>query len=178
MTRVIAALLIFTLLAAGCTSDSTPSTALVDIGAGLKGPSGSTAAVYATGLDKAASLAFDEQGRLWVGTAGYSDSGQDGIFLVASAGATPVKVVSGLHTVLGLLWYQQSLYVASKEAVDAYSGFDGTAFASKRSVVAFPAGVGEVNGIVLAPDGRMQVGISAPCDHCTPTFELSGAVVS
>ena len=39
-------------------------------------------------------------------------------------------------------------------------------------------GVGEVNGLALAPGRRIQLGISAPCDHCTPTSELSGAVVS
>ncbi len=34
------------------------------------------------------------------------------------------------------------------------------------------------NGLALDPDGRIQLGISAPCDHCTPASELSGAVVS
>ena len=134
--------------------------------------------MYASGLPKAAALAFDDQGRLWVATADYSDTGLDGLYVVTQAGASPVEVISGMHTPLGLLWYQQSLYVASKEAVDAYSDFDGTKFANHRTVVALPAGVGEVNGIVLAPGGRMQLGISAPCDHCVPTSELSAAVVS
>ena len=178
MTRAIAVLVACALLAAGCGGNHTPSTGLVDIGAGLAGPSGLKATVYASGLPKAAALAFDEQGRPWVATADYSDTGQDGLFVVPQSGASPIEIVSGLHTPLGLLWYQQSLYVASKEIVEAYTGFDGTTFASHHTVVALPAGVGEVNGIVLAPDGRMQLGISAPCDHCVPTSELSGAVVS
>ncbi|MEY2460913.1 MAG: hypothetical protein QOG30_2743 [Acidimicrobiaceae bacterium] len=182
MRGALAAFAISVLLAAGCggnsTPNSAPATGLVDIGVGLSGPSGLTAAVYASGVEKAAALAFDDQGRLWVTTADYSDTGQDGLFVIPQAGASPTEVVSGLRTPLGLLWYQQTLYVASKETVDVYSGFDGTTFASQRTVVALPAGVGEVNGIVLAPDGRMQLGISAPCDHCVPTSELSAAVVS
>src|SRR5258706_307199 len=33
-------------------------------------------------------------------------------------------------------------------------------------------------GRALAPDGRLQLGISAPCDHCTPTLDQSAAIVS
>lgn len=150
----------------------------VNIGSGLKGPSGTAATAYATGMPKVAALAFDDAGRLWASTADYSDTGADAVYLIASRDASATPVITGLHTPLGLLWYQQSLYVASKEKIEAYAGFDGTTFASHTTVVALPAGVGEVNGIVLAPNGRMQVGISAPCDHCTPTLELSGAVIS
>jgi glucose/arabinose dehydrogenase len=175
--RALTAVATCVLLGAACGSGS-PSTTAGDIGAGLSGPSGLAAAVYASGVANAAALAFDGDGRLWVATADYSDSGRDGVYLVASPGASPVAVVSGLHTALGLLWYQQMLYVASKVGVEAYGGFDGTAFAFTRTVVALPADGGEVNGLVLAPDGRMQLGISAPCDHCTPTNEYSGTIVS
>ena len=111
-------------------------------------------------------------------TADYTDSGDDAVYLVPAPGATPIQVISGLHTPLGLLWYNGSLYVSSKERVDAYGGFDGSRFPEQRTVVTFPAGVGENNGLVLSPDGRIMLGISAPCDHCTPTLEWSGAVVS
>ncbi len=163
---------------AGCAASGPRSTSSVDIGGGLKGPSGLHATTYATGLVHATAMAFDSQGRLWVTTADYSDSGHDALYVVPSVGAPPTAVVNDLHTPLGLLWIGDTLYVASKERVDAYTGFDGTAFASHRTVVTFPAGVGEVNGLALAPDGRIQLGISAPCDHCTPPSELSGAVVS
>jgi len=123
-------------------------------------------------------MAFDAQGRLWVATADYSDAGEDAVYVVPQAGATPIAVVRGLHTPLGLLWIGDSLYVASKERVDAFTGFDGTAFASQLTIVTLPSGVGEVNGLALGRDGRIRLGISAPCDHCTPTSELSGAVVS
>ena len=154
------------------------TTALVDIGQGLEGPSGLKATVSATGLTHVAALAFDEQARLWAATADYTDSGEDALYVVGSPGATATKVVTGLHTPLGLLWYQQSLYVASKEKVETYRGFDGTAFGSHDTVVSLPKDVGEVNGLVLAPDGRIQLGISAPCDHCTPTLAQSAAIIS
>jgi glucose/arabinose dehydrogenase len=97
---------------------------------------------------------------------------------VAKEGTAPVEVVSGLHTPLGLLWYQDSLYVASKGRVDAYSVFDGTTFATHRTVLTLPDGIGETNELVVSPSGRLLVGISAPCDHCTPTSKLSGAILS
>jgi len=174
MRRLQLVLAAATVLAAGCGTGG----GLVSIGAGLKGPAGLHASVYARGLPQVAAFAFDPQGRLWVSTAAYRDDGHDGLYLVTAAGASPVEVVPGLHTPLGLLWYQGSLFLASRDGVVAYRGFDGAKFASSRPIVTLPAGVGEVNQLVLAPDGRMQMGISAPCDHCVPASKWSAAVVS
>ena len=88
------------------------------------------------------------------------------------------QAISGVHTPLGLLWYGGDLYVSSDGRVDAYSGFDGANFASSRTVVTFPDGTGEDNGIARSPDGRIVLGISAPCDACTPTAEYSATIVS
>ena len=178
--RTLAAVLVGALALSSCAAkaSTTSGPSLVDIGAGLRGVRGLHATVYATGLPHATAMAFDPQGRLWVATADYSDAGTDGVYFVPRAGSTPVPVVTALHTPLGLLWIGDTLSVASRERVDAYTGFDGTAFASQRNVITFPAGVGEVNGLTASPDGRIQLGISAPCDHCTPDSELSGAVVS
>jgi glucose/arabinose dehydrogenase len=134
--------------------------------------------VYATGLSHASAFALDAQGRLWVATADLLDSGDDAVYLVPSAGSTPLEVIEGMHTPLGLLWSASALLVSSKGRVDAYSGFDGSKFASQRTLVTFEAGVGEVNGLVMGPDGRIHLGISSPCDHCTPTTAWSASVVS
>jgi glucose/arabinose dehydrogenase len=171
----IAALVALAVMAAGCSSSSAK---LVDIGAGLQGPKGSHATVYATGLAKVAAFAFDPEGRLWAATADYTDTGHDGLYLVAKRGAKPIEVVSRLHTPLGLLWYHGSLYVTSKGRVDAYRDFDGTKFLRRRTILTLPAHVGESNNIVLASDGNLLMGISAPCDHCTPTSKLSAAIIS
>jgi glucose/arabinose dehydrogenase len=186
LTAVLAAALLVSSCTAGASSsDSTGSAeptplanGLSPIGAGLAGPAGLTATVFASGILQAAALAFDTQGRLWVATAAYTDTGQDGVNLVTAAGATPIEVISGLHTALGLLWVGDSLYVASAGGVEAYSGFSGTAFASHRTILALPAGVGEVNELVLGSDGRLRLGVTSPCDHCVPTSADSAAVLS
>ena len=178
MQRVASAVAATLLFAASCGSGSTRTSAPTDIGAGLKGPSALSASVHATGLLHISAIAFDGQARLWAATADYTDAGGDAVYVVASSGATPQKVIDGLHTPLGLLWMDQTLYVASKEKVETYTGFDGSSFATHTVVVKLPANVGEVNGLVRAPDGRVQLGISAPCDHCTPTLAQSAAVIS
>jgi glucose/arabinose dehydrogenase len=151
---------------------------LQSIGQGLRGPAGLEATVYARGLATAAALAFDSQGRLWVATAAYTDDGKDGLYVVDKAGAAPIEVLTDLDTPLGLLWYGGSLYVAATGGVVAYSDFKGTRFLAHRTVLTLPAGAGEVNELVLAPDGRMLVGITAPCDHCTPSLAVSASIVS
>jgi glucose/arabinose dehydrogenase len=163
---------------ASTTSSSSSTTSLVDIGADVKGPSGLTATVYAGGLIHAAAFALDAQQRLWVATADYTDSGKDGVYLVAATGATPVEVISALHTPLGMVWHDGVLYLASKTRIDAYSGLQGSKFTQHRTVLTLPAQVGEVNNMVLTSSGRLLVGISAPCDHCTPTSKYSGAIIS
>jgi glucose/arabinose dehydrogenase len=69
--------------------------ALAPIGAGLSGPAGSSATVYATGLPAMSAFAFDSLGRLWITTSGATDHAHDGVSLVRKRGAAPVKVVRG-----------------------------------------------------------------------------------
>jgi glucose/arabinose dehydrogenase len=180
----LAVLVSLTGVAAGCGGDDATATstsapaALVSIGAGIEGPAGLTATVYASGLEHVAAFAFDADGRLWAATAAFEDEGDDAVYVATEPGAQPVRVLTDVHTPLGLLWIGDELYVSSRERVDAYAGFDGTAFASSRAVLALPTGVGEVNGLAVSPAGRVYLGISAPCDSCTPESDLSGAVVS
>ncbi len=165
------------LVATACGGSGGAGSDLVDVGAGLKGRAGLHAAVYAKGLANASALALDPQGRLWVATADY-DAGNDEVYVVDSAGAAPKQVLSGLDSPLGLLWHDGALYVASIAGVDRYDGFDGAAFARHRSLLALPEGVGLPGGLVLGPDGRMRLGISAPCDSCEPEQDWSAAVLS
>jgi glucose/arabinose dehydrogenase len=170
------------LLAGACGGAAAPggggSSGLVPIGAGLSGPPGLRATTLATGLTDVATLALDPQGRLWATTAAYSDGGSDGVYVLQRPGTAPLKVLTGLRTPLGLLWLGDTLYVASRGSVDAYTGFDGTRFASHTTVVTWAADVGESNEIVLAPDGRLLLGVSAPCDHCVPASRWSAAIVA
>ncbi len=172
---------VLAVLMTGCASgsgDAPGSGDLAAIGAGLRGPSGLRAVVHTRAPAHVSAFALDGQGRLWLSTAAATDTGTDGVYLVARAGATPTEVISGVHTPLGLLWIGGELYVSAKDQVVAYGGFDGTTFTSHRTVVTFADGVGELNGLALGPDGRIRLGISAPCDHCQPTSPYSAAVVS
>jgi len=166
---------------AGCgagDAGSAKRVGLVSIGAGVRGPAGLTATVYATGLPTASAFAIDARGRLWVATSAASDHRKDGIYLVARAGARPVKVIAGVRGPLGLTWYRGRLYVASLGRVDAFSGLHGTRFAKRTTILTEPRGHGWNNGIVATPSGRLVMGISSACDHCASTSRWSATIVS
>jgi glucose/arabinose dehydrogenase len=166
------------ILLAGCGAAARSSrSGLAAIGAGLRGPSGLRATLYATGLPTVSAFAFDARGRLWAAAAGLSTHGRDGVYLVRGGRAT--KVISGLESPLGLAWLHGTLYVASIGRVDAYSGLRGTRFRRHRRILDGPVRGGENNGLVVAPGGgRLLMGITATCDHCTPRSKWSGAIVS
>jgi glucose/arabinose dehydrogenase len=164
----------------GSSSNTTKSSAsaLVSIGAGLRGPAGLHATVYAKGPHTTAAFAFDQQGRLWVSAAGLETHGDDGVYMIAQAGAPALKVITGLDDPLGIAWYQGRLYVASVGRVDEYSDFTGKRFAQHREILAGPAAGAENNLLVMADDGRFVMGITATCDHCKPSSKYAGSIVS
>lgn len=139
------------LAVSGC-AGSASADALVSIGAGLQGPDGTRAAVYARGLKNVSALAFDTDGRLWAATASYDAEGNDDLYVVTKAGSKPIDVMSMFRTPLGLLWYHGLLYVSSRSRVDAYGGFSGSRFTTHRTVLTLPSEVGETNELVLSPD--------------------------
>jgi glucose/arabinose dehydrogenase len=172
--------LLVALLTAGCGSTSTRSANghLVPIGAGIDGPAGLRATVYAKGLPNVATFAFDPLGRLWATAAGLANHRSDGVYLIAKPGARPLRVISGLDDPLGLLWYQGRLYVSSVGRVSIFSNFTGGSFTRHTTIIRGPVKGGENNNLVLAPDGRLLMGITATCDHCLPHSKFSGSIVS
>ncbi len=164
----------------GCGSSSMSATkaALVPIGSDVDGPAGLKATVYAKGPTTTAAFTFDQQGRLWLTAAGLESHPHDGVYLIAKPGAHALKVVSGLDDPLGLTWHDGTLYVASLGRVDAFTGFDGQHFTERRKILDGPVAGGENNLLVMAPDGRLVMGVTASCDHCTPTSKWSGSIVS
>ena len=150
----------------------------MSIGAGLTGLATLRASVYAHGPVNAAAFALDARGRLWVTAAGLDTHRHDGVYLLASRGARAVKVIGGLEDAIGIVWDRGLLYVASVGRVDAYGGFDGARFATHRRILSGPLAGAENNALALSPDGRLLMGVSATCDHCTPTSRWSGSIVS
>jgi glucose/arabinose dehydrogenase len=176
LSRITAVASVAVVLATACGSSGAPTTG--SIGAGLRGPSDLRASVFARGLAHVSALAFDARGRLWATTSGSSTHTNDGIYLVAHAGARPVKVASGLVAPLGLVWVGNKLIVSSLGRVTRYSGFDGSHFHHETVIIDGPVTGGENNNLVLAPNGRLVMGISASCDHCVPASKWSGSIVS
>jgi sugar lactone lactonase YvrE len=154
------------------------SSGLVAIGAGLKGPSGLTATVYGKGPATVAALTFDPQGRLWLAAAGLEAHAQDGVYLLAKPGGRAVRIIAGLSDPLGLDWHAGSLYVSSIGRVDAFGGFNGRRFTQHTTVLRGPVPGGENNVLVMTPDGRFVMGVTASCDHCVPRSPFSGSIVS
>ena len=113
-------------------SSSNSPCSLVPIGAELSGQSGTSAEVIATGLKNVSALAEDDAGRLWIATAAFTDSGTDALYVVARRGAAPMKVVSEMHTPMGLLWLDGVLYVSSSDNVTTYTNFNGSTFGTER----------------------------------------------
>jgi glucose/arabinose dehydrogenase len=184
--RLSALALVLSLLALpGCGSAGTRLTRrspaasqLVAVGAGLMGPPGLKATVYAQGPPTVAAFDFDPKGRLWLTAAGLETHTHDGVYVITKAGAPAQKVISGLNDPLGLDWYAGKLYVASTGRVDAYWGFNGSHFTEHRKILNGPQAEGENNLLVMAPDGRFLMGVSATCDHCVPTSKWDGSIVS
>jgi glucose/arabinose dehydrogenase len=167
----------------GCGSSASSPTGvktapLVSIGAGLRGPAGLHASVYARGVPNVAAITFDAQGRLWATAAGLTGHRRDGVYLITRPRAQPVRVISGLKDPLGLVWHGGRLYVSSVGRVTVYRGFDGTRFAHQQTIIHGPVAGGENNNLVLLPDGRFAMGITATCDHCLPRSEFSGSIVT
>lgn len=184
MRRLLAAVALGGLVllgAAGCGgSASTPvaSSALRSIGAGLRGPTGYKATIYATGLRDVSAFALDARGRLWATTSAAADHARDGVWLIPRAGAQPVKVINNISGPLGLTWVRDTLFVTSIGRVQAFSGLSGTRFATRRTIVTEPAGHGWNDAIVALPGGRLAMGISSHCDHCATRSRWSGSIVS
>jgi hypothetical protein len=174
-------LLALSLGVTGCGSSVTKSsskTGLVAIGAGLRGPAGLKATIYAKGPVTLAGFALDRSGRLWLTAAGLETHAHDGVYLIPKAGGNAVKVISGLDDPIGIAWYASKLYVTSVGRVDAYGDFDGHRFEEHEKILDGPVSGGENNTLVMGPDGRFVMGITASCDHCTPKSKWSGSIVS
>ena len=152
---------------------------LVSIGAGLQGPPGLKATVYARGIPQMSAFAFDSRGRLWVTRSGANTHESDGVYVVSSRGAKPVKVIPAtLKGPLGLVWVGEKLYVSSLGRVTAFSGLTGHHFSRQTTILTGPVPGGENNNLVRAPDGRLLMGISSTCDHCVPKSKWAAAIVS
>jgi glucose/arabinose dehydrogenase len=121
-------------------------------------------------------IAFDHAGGMWVTSGAGAAQASDGVWYVPKGAHRARHVAHGLHTALGLRWHDGELYVShvtspSNGRVSALSGFDGTRFARRRTVLArLRIGRHTVDSIVEDPrgDGRLLVGVGSVGDHSGP----------
>lgn len=177
MRPLLAMLAVVLAVAAGC-SGSSGRDGLVTIAGSIKAPVGTQASVWAKGIPHMSAFAWDASGRLWVARSGSSQHAQDGVYVVARAGATPRKVIGAVRGPLGLVWLRGSLYVSYLGGVDRFDGLSGARFARRTTIVDGPVAGAENNNLVLGPAGTLLLGVSAVCDHCATTPKYSGAIVS
>jgi glucose/arabinose dehydrogenase len=137
-----------------------------------------TGSVYARGLVHASAFAYDAHGRLWVSTSGATTHTKDAVYVVPKESATPVKVIAHVRGPLGLVWDKGSLYVSTLDGVYRYSELTASHFASRTLILRSPVTGAENNNLVLAPNGRLVLGITATCDHCANYASPSGSIVS
>jgi glucose/arabinose dehydrogenase len=108
------------------------------------------------------------------------DYGPGGLVSVTSGVATPVP--NGPTDVYGLAWQDGSLYVSTGPTIIALGGWNGTTFATDKTIYANSSpDFNGLSGIAFGPDGRLYVGLLAKepaYDHAKDPYPLSQAIVS
>jgi glucose/arabinose dehydrogenase len=175
--RSAAAVAVALLAAVSASASASAETGLVSIGAGLRGPSGVRATVYATGLRNVSAIAVDSRGRLWATTSAASDHSHDGLYLVAHRGAKPV-LVAHVAEPLGLVWDGSTLFVAARGKVLAFTHLSGHRFGKRTVILDGPDPKAANDTILVLPNGRLMMSVSATCDHCRQMSRYSAAIVT
>ena len=153
--------------------------------ASIRLPPGFSISMYADDVPGARSLALSPSGIVYVGT---RDRGDGSVYAVVDEGrdGTADRVVTiarGLSQPNGVAWHDGSLYVAEFNRVIRYSaiddfvssgrGFDDVPLATV--VRALPeTDHHEWRYIGFGPDGKLYVGLGAPCNICDPEAPLAG----
>lgn len=116
-------------------------------------------------------MAFGPDGRLYVTTSVGT------IEVVASPGARPATLISGLPVALGLAWRGNNLYVSVRSSIRAYQLVGGRLVGGGSVVSGLPVGRHQNDWIVSMPNGDFLVGVGSTCDVCTEYDSRSAAVL-
>jgi hypothetical protein len=121
--------------------------------------------LVASGLGTPTSFAFGD-GKVFEGDGGTSESGppNGGVFVLGNGTAT--KLPNSPNFVGGLAWRNGTLYISAgsltkhglKFQLLAWSGWNGSTFATRKSIYTAPKGFDGFNGLAFGPDGRLYVG--------------------
>ncbi len=118
---------------------------------------GHTVQLVASGLHVPTSFAFGD-GTVFEGDNGPESGGPGGGVYVLKHG-TATLVPNSPVLAFGLAWHKNALYVSSLNKLYVYSGWNGTKFAKRKTIVTEPKGFPGFNGLAFGPDGRIYVGV-------------------
>lgn len=121
-----------------------------------KAVNGHAVTAVATGVPVPTAFAFVGD-HVFAGS-GPAENGPGGLFALANGTAT--KIPGTPQVVFGLAQRKGTLYVSSGEKLIAYKGFDGTRFASSKTLYTISRGANQLLGLAVGPDGRIYAGVS------------------
>jgi hypothetical protein len=140
---------------------------------------GHPVSVVATGVTTPTAFAFDG-GTIFAGSGPATQgNGPTGLFTLANGTATPVPNTPPV--VFGLAFHDGKLYVSDGPAITAYSGWDGTKFASSQTISAPKGKFAGFNGLAFSPKGRLYAGVTFrndKFDHRRDPSKYAQSVVS
>lgn len=153
--------------------------------ASIRLPSGFAISMYADDVPGARSLTLSPAGIVYVGT---REGGDGSVYAVVDGDrdGTADRVVTiarGLRQPNGVAWRDGSLYVAEFNRIVRYAGIDRLA-TSGEGLDDPPLAIvvrslpdtdhHEWRYIAFGPDGKLYVGLGAPCNVCAPEAPLAG----
>jgi glucose/arabinose dehydrogenase len=138
---------------------------------GINVVAGFSAYTYARGAGTTAAMAFGPDGRLYVATQGGA------IEVVASPGAAPQTLVSGLPIALGLAWRGNELIVSVRGSLRSYQLSNGGLSGGRVVVAGLPTGRHQNDAVLPMPNGDVLLGLGSTCDVCNEPDSRNATVL-
>jgi glucose/arabinose dehydrogenase len=130
----------------------------------------------AGGLRVPTAFAFGD-GQTFVASGGSADGRQPGGVFVIGGGRA--RRLDGMpQSDFGLAWRNGTLYVSTWKGIQANSDWNGSQFATQRTIYRVLSHFTGFNGLAFAPDGRLWAGVMTGNDHGPSTTPYMRDVIS